>query len=61
MRRSFRTRGLEAWQTQSVALGPKIKATKIRDRSVIVWILIYRIDEDYLSLERTGSHSDLFR
>ena len=25
------------------------------------WILIYRIDEDYLFLERTGSHSDLFR
>jgi len=25
------------------------------------WILIYRVDEDYLFLERTGSHSDLFR
>ena len=25
------------------------------------WILIYRIDEDFLFLERTGSHSDLFR
>ncbi len=25
------------------------------------WILIYRVDDDYLFLERTGSHSDLFR
>lgn len=25
------------------------------------WILIYRIDGDSLYLERTGSHSDLFR
>jgi mRNA interferase YafQ len=25
------------------------------------WILIYRVDGDYLFLERTGSHSDLFR
>ena len=25
------------------------------------WILIYRIDEDYLFLERTGNQSDLFR
>jgi len=25
------------------------------------WILIYRVDRDYLFLERTGSHSDLFR
>ena len=25
------------------------------------WILIYRITEDELILERTGSHSDLFR
>lgn len=24
------------------------------------WILIYRINEDELRLERTGSHSDLF-
>ena len=25
------------------------------------WILIYRVDEEYLFLERTGSHSDVFR
>jgi mRNA interferase YafQ len=25
------------------------------------WVLIYRIDGDSLYLERTGSHSDLFR
>ena len=25
------------------------------------WILIYRVDGEYLFLERTGSHSDLFR
>ena len=25
------------------------------------WILIYRVDEEFLFLERTGSHSDLFR
>ncbi len=25
------------------------------------WILIYRVDEANLFLERTGSHSDLFR
>ncbi len=25
------------------------------------WILIYRITEDKLILERTGSHSDLFK
>ena len=25
------------------------------------WILIYRVDGDNLFLERTGSHSDLFR
>lgn len=25
------------------------------------WILIYRLDGEYLFLERTGSHSDLFR
>jgi len=25
------------------------------------WILIYRVDGGYLFLERTGSHSDLFR
>ncbi len=25
------------------------------------WILIYRIDGEYLFFERTGSHSDLFR
>jgi mRNA interferase YafQ len=25
------------------------------------WILIYRVDEENLFLERTGSHSDLFR
>lgn len=25
------------------------------------WILIYRVDGDHLFLERTGSHSDLFR
>jgi mRNA interferase YafQ len=25
------------------------------------WILIYREDGDFLFLERTGSHSDLFR
>jgi mRNA interferase YafQ len=25
------------------------------------WILIYRVDSDFLFLERTGSHSDLFR
>ena len=25
------------------------------------WILIYRVDGDRLFLERTGSHSDLFR
>ena len=25
------------------------------------WILIYTIDEDNLILERTGSHSDLFK
>ena len=25
------------------------------------WVLIYRIDGDCLYLERTGSHSDLFR
>ena len=25
------------------------------------WILIYRITEDELILERTGSHSDLFK
>ena len=24
------------------------------------WLLIYRIDREYLILERTGSHSDLF-
>jgi len=25
------------------------------------WVLIYRVNEDTLFLERTGSHSDLFR
>jgi mRNA interferase YafQ len=25
------------------------------------WILIYRVDGDFLFLERTGSHGDLFR
>ena len=25
------------------------------------WILIYTTDEEYLRLERTGTHSDLFR
>ena len=25
------------------------------------WILIYRVDDGHLFLERTGSHSDLFR
>jgi mRNA interferase YafQ len=25
------------------------------------WLLIYRIDEESLVLERTGSHSDLFK
>lgn len=25
------------------------------------WLLIYRVDGDFLFLERTGSHSDLFR
>lgn len=25
------------------------------------WILIYRVDGDFLFLERTGTHSDLFR
>jgi mRNA interferase YafQ len=25
------------------------------------WILIYRVDGEHLFLERTGSHSDLFR
>jgi len=25
------------------------------------WILIYRVDDSSLFLERTGSHSDLFR
>jgi mRNA interferase YafQ len=25
------------------------------------WILIYTADEDFLRLERTGTHSDLFR
>jgi mRNA interferase YafQ len=25
------------------------------------WILIYRLDDEDLFLERTGSHSDLFR
>ena len=25
------------------------------------WILIYRVDGEYLFLERTGSHRDLFR
>ena len=25
------------------------------------WILIYRVDGKFLFLERTGSHSDLFR
>lgn len=25
------------------------------------WILIYRVDDESLFLERTGSHSDLFR
>lgn len=25
------------------------------------WVLIYRVDGDALYLERTGSHSDLFR
>jgi mRNA interferase YafQ len=25
------------------------------------WILIYRVDGEYLFLERTGRHSDLFR
>ena len=25
------------------------------------WILIYRVDDENLFLERTGSHSDLFR
>lgn len=25
------------------------------------WLLIYRIDDDALFLERTGGHSDLFR
>jgi mRNA interferase YafQ len=25
------------------------------------WILLYRVDEENLFLERTGSHSDLFR
>lgn len=25
------------------------------------WILIYRLDSQYLHLERTGSHSDLFK
>lgn len=25
------------------------------------WLLIYRVDEENLFLERTGTHSDLFR
>jgi len=25
------------------------------------WILIYRVEDEFLYLERTGSHSDLFR
>lgn len=25
------------------------------------WVLIYRVNEDTLFLERTGSHSDLYR
>lgn len=25
------------------------------------WLLIYRVEEEFLYLERTGSHSDLFR
>ena len=25
------------------------------------WVLIYRIDGDYLIFERTGTHSDLFK
>jgi mRNA interferase YafQ len=25
------------------------------------WILIYRVDDGHLFLERTGSHSDLFK
>lgn len=25
------------------------------------WLLIYRVDEECLFLERTGTHSDLFR
>jgi len=25
------------------------------------WLLIYRVDDENLFLERTGSHSDLFR
>ena len=25
------------------------------------WLLIYKIDEDQIIFERTGSHSDLFR
>jgi mRNA interferase YafQ len=25
------------------------------------WVLIYSADEDFLRLERTGSHSDLFK
>ena len=24
------------------------------------WLFIYRVDEEYLYLERTGTHSDLF-
>ena len=25
------------------------------------WLLIYRVEEEFLYLERTGSHSDLFK
>ncbi|MCX6866137.1 MAG: type II toxin-antitoxin system YafQ family toxin [Verrucomicrobia bacterium] len=38
------------------------KWTRSRDCHVEPdWVLIYRIDGDSLYLERTGSHSDLFR
>jgi mRNA interferase YafQ len=25
------------------------------------WLLIYKIEDDYITFERTGSHSDLFK
>ncbi len=25
------------------------------------WLLIYKIDDEYISFERTGTHSDLFK